>query len=178
LQLGADGGIEVSGFAAAGATKLMSRRTSGDTIQSWVVRNSLTATDVLHAFGFGASSFATVPARIMADGVLEGPAFHLDATVRAAGTFSAALHTLHRVDLSGADVTATLPQATDANAGKELMIAQTIAGTGNLILGRNSGNIEGAASDLTIAGLASIPYLSVRLVSCGATAGWKVTRST
>jgi hypothetical protein len=98
--------------------------------------------------------------------------------VHAAGTFTAALYTAHRVDLSGADVTATLPQATDANAGRGLSIFQTVAGTGNLILGRNTGNIEGAAADLTIAGLASAPYRSVSLISLGATFGWKVTRST
>lgn len=144
----------------------------------WASSADRSATEVVVEIGDGVFPTFNVLFRVMGDGVAEAPAFHLDATVRTAGTFTAALHTLHRVDLSGADVTATLPEATDANAGRELMIAQTVAGTGNLVLGRAAGNIEGAAADLTIAGLASAPYRSVRLISCGAAFGWKVARTT
>ena len=115
--------------------------------------------------------------KVMGDGVTEGPRYHLDATVRAAGTFTAAVYTMHRVDLSGAAVTATLPEATDANAGVPLMIVQTVAGTGDLILSPSAGNVEGGAS-LTIAGLAAAPLRTVELISAGASFGWKVARTT
>lgn len=110
--------------------------------------------------------------RVMGDYVIEGPAFHLDATVHTS-TVTGALNTLHKVDLSAA-VAASVPAAVAANGGKEIVFVQTVAGTENLTITPVSGNIEGAAS-LVLPGLASAPLLSVRLLSLGADSyGWKV----
>lgn len=124
----------------------------------------------------GSGEFVFVPVGgVTPSGRYDGPTFDIDATVKA-GDFNAALQTLHMVDLSGSDITPTLPAASAANAGKELLIVQSVAGTANLILTPASGVIEGTSS-LTLAGSAVRPYLAVRLVSCGVGAGspgWKV----
>lgn len=105
-----------------------------------------------------------------------GQLFAVDSTVYTAGTFTAAIQTVHLVDLSGGAVTATLPAASAANAGTEVAVAQVVAGAGTLNLTPASGNVEGA-STLAVTGSGSAPFLSVRLVSCGTAAsgfGWKV----
>jgi hypothetical protein len=121
-----------------------------------------------------AASF-TRRAAIMGDGVLESPELHFDAVVKT-GSFSASIATTYLVNLSGSDITATIPAASAANAGWIIEFDQTAAGTANLILAPASGTIEGAAS-VTIAGLASAPLRSVRLKSLGVgtgSPGWKV----
>ena len=113
--------------------------------------------------------------RIMGDGVIEAPRYHLDAAVKT-GNFSAAAWSASMVDLSGAAITVTIPAASAANIGTEIRLTQTAAGTADLVLSPASGNIEGAAT-LTIAGISAAPRLSVLLVSCGVgtgSPGWKV----
>lgn len=100
----------------------------------------------------------------------------IDASVHAAGSFTAKTWTVHLVDLSGAAVTANLPAASAANEGGEILIVQSVAGVGTLNLTPASISIEGAAT-LALTGAASAPFLTARLVSCGVGAGspgWKV----
>lgn len=107
---------------------------------------------------------------------IRGQLIALDSTVHTAGTFSAALQTQHLVDLSGSAVTATLPAASDANAGTEIVVSQVVAGAGTLNLTPASGKVENA-STLALTGSSSAPFLSVRLMSCGTAAsgfGWKI----
>jgi hypothetical protein len=181
FTLDGNGGLQVRGRSASNASNGMEIRSSTAAGGATPIRlhanaNGLTAaTQAILEVGRN-SAFSRILA-IMGDGVIEAPRWHLDATVRTAGTFTAVLYTLHRVDLSGAAVTATLPEATAANAGAEIMIAQTVAGTGDLVLSPSAGSVEGAAS-LTIAGLASAPLRSVTLTGAGAAFGWKVARTT
>lgn len=105
-----------------------------------------------------------------------GQLLAVDSTVYTAGTFTASLQTTHLVDLSGGAVTASLPAASAANAGTEIVVAQVVAGAGALNLTPASGKVENA-STLALTGSGSAPFLSVRLVSCGTAAsgfGWKV----
>lgn len=102
--------------------------------------------------------------------------YAVDSSVHGAGTFTAAAWTIHMVDLSGAAVTATLPAASAANEGSEILIVQSVAGVGTLNLTPASGSIEGT-STIALTGVGSAPFLALRLVSCGVVSGspgWKI----
>lgn len=120
LSLGPDGGIQISGFATAGATKLMSRRTSGDRILSWVVLGGLTSSDIVHAFGYGAATFSNKVSEIRGDGVYQGPSKHFQALVTAA-SLDAKVCTSYEIDATTC-VTVHLDQALAAHDGYEIEI--------------------------------------------------------
>lgn len=177
MTRGGSGDLQLTARASAQAFLFRSPTNSGSIAAFRFYANGATlgATRTIVEYGDVAAGF-TLRNRIMGDGVVEAPEFHVDATVHAAGGFTAALWTLHMVDLSGAAVTATIPAASAANAGDEILIVQSVAGVGTLNLTPSAGTIEGVAT-IALTGTASVPFLAARLVSCGVGAGspgWKV----
>lgn len=93
-----------------------------------------------------------------------------DSTAKTAN-FTAAAGSGYLVDTSSSAITVTLPSS--PSFGDEIIIIdyKGNAATNNITLGRNSLNIQGAASDYTI----DTNNESVRLLYSGATQGWVIT---
>ena len=176
-QKGATGALELKSHSEDGPLELYSETIgAANPFRIYAAGETRGATGTILIFGDddGAGTFVE-RGRIMGDGVIEAPRYHLDAAVKT-GNFSAAAWSSSMVDLSGAAITVTIPAASAANIGTEIRLMQTVAGTADLVLSPASGNIEGAAT-LTIAGISAAPRLSVLLVSCGVgtgSPGWKV----
>jgi len=176
-QKGATGALELKSRSEDGPLELYSETIgAANPFRIYAAGETRGATGTILIFGDddGAGTFVE-RGRIMGDGVIEAPRYHLDAAVKT-GNFSAAAWSASMVDLSGAAITVTIPAASAANIGTEIRLMQTVAGTADLVLSPASGNIEGAAT-LTIAGISAAPRLSVLLVSCGVgtgSPGWKV----
>ena len=176
-QKGATGALELKSRSEDGPLELYSETIgAANPFRIYAAGETRGATGTILIFGDddGAGTFVE-RGRIMGDGVIEAPRYHLDAAVKT-GNFSAAAWSSSMVDLSGAAITVTIPAASAANIGTEIRLMQTVAGTADLVLSPASGNIEGAAT-LTIAGISAAPRLSVLLVSCGVgtgSPGWKV----
>lgn len=176
-QKGATGALELKSRSEDGPLEFYSETIgAANPFRIYAAGETRGATGTILIYGDddGAGTFVE-RGRIMGDGVIEAPRYHLDAAVKT-GNFSAAAWSSSMVDLSGAAITVTIPAASAANIGTEIRLMQTVAGTADLVLSPASGNIEGAAT-LTIAGISAAPRLSVLLVSCGVgtgSPGWKV----
>ena len=177
LFRGGSGGLQVISRATGDYLLIRSPVTPGSTeaIRIYLNGGDWSASQTMLTIGDMVAAAWNQLIAIKGDGVIEAPTMHVDATVKTAD-FTATLWTSHMVDLSGAAIAPTIPAAAAANAGCELEIVQTVAGTANLVITPVSGNVEGAAT-LTIAGLASAPLRSIRLRSMGVgtgSPGWKV----
>lgn len=176
LALGPDGGIQISGFAPGGATKMMSRRTSGDRIMSWVVLNSLTSADILHAFGYGSSTFSNKVSEIRADGVYHGPAMHFQALVSAVA-LDAKVCTSYEIDATTC-VTVHLDQALAAYDGYEIEIINFGTSTNTVTFDVTSGGLSTTIIDAGVGGstkTASGAGFAIRFKCLGGD-GWIVTK--
>lgn len=146
----------------------------------WASGEAKPSTEKIVSVGSGTSPTYTEAAAWMGDGVIEHPFLHVENTLAAptihTGNFTAAVWTVHFLDLSTNPITATIPAAAAANFGHLILFVQVVAGTQNLTLQPSSGNIEGGAS-IVYAGLGSGALRSVLIKSLGAgtgSPGWKV----